>query len=58
MKKTPSSAPRRIAMRTPARPHAPARAFSASHGSVTSWSRDTCELFSTPSPRRSEGAAT
>ncbi|MEU3399487.1 hypothetical protein [Streptomyces filamentosus] len=61
-KTTTSSTQRRTATRTPARPHAPARAFSDSHGPVSSWSGATCdlylELFSTPSPRRSKGAST
>ncbi|AJF70336.1 hypothetical protein [Streptomyces vietnamensis] len=59
MKTIPSSTP---CEHTPARPHAPARAFCASHGPVADWSEDTCDLyldlFSTPTPRHTEGAAT
>ncbi|MFB7359460.1 hypothetical protein [Streptomyces gardneri] len=62
VKAIPSSTPRRSDECTSACSEAPARAFCASHGPIAEWSEDTCDLyldlFSTPAPRRTEGAAT
>ncbi|MFI8769427.1 hypothetical protein ACIGN6_31610 [Streptomyces sp. NPDC053792] len=60
MKTIPSSTPCERGESGPA--HDPARAFCDSHGPIADWSEDTCDLYldlySTPTPRRTEGAAT